>query len=168
MFNGVLQSPWFSCTHQSRALSSSSTFREAQQFYITHLVEYWKHLKYSSSHCPSLQFSGILSQMKNKQNKTHFFPLKIFAHPAYFCFLLDREQSAVRIFCHLAKSILTACGWWGNWNWHIASQVRKTLPKSSRKRLKLEMGKLGLKSFKIWIVLLLVSGFKMKSLYCGR
>lgn len=149
MFNGVLQSPWFSCTHQSRALSSSSTFRKAQQFYITCWVEYWKHLKYSSSHCPSLQVSGVVSQIKNKQNKTHFSLFTMFTYPAYFCFLLDREQSAVRMFCHLAKSILTACGWWGNWNWHITSQVRKTLPKSSRNRLKLEIGKPGLKSFKI-------------------
>lgn len=68
------------------------------------------------------------------------FPTQYF-HPANFCFLLDGEETSADFFCHLSKAIhlLTACGWWESWNWHVKSHVRITLPKSSRKRRKLEL-----------------------------
>lgn len=104
--------------HDSAAHISSSTFRKTQQLYTTRLVESWKHLRYSVSPHPSLQFiflfSGILVSLikKTKQSKTNQ-PAKKknpepnkknpnaspppekkkYSHPAYFCFLLDREQT---------------------------------------------------------------------------
>lgn len=103
--------------HDSAAHISSSAFRKTQQLYTTRLVESWKHLRYSVSPHPSLQFiflfSGIFVSLIKKQNKakptsqpkkktpsqtkkTPTLPprqKKEVLHPAYFCFLLDREQT---------------------------------------------------------------------------
>lgn len=93
MLNGVLQFLWFSCTCQSKAIPSSSAWRKTQQVYITHLREYWRHLRYCLPSPPSVYLSllwyiNVANSNQTKKPKlnnplpqTHLYPKYVFLHP---------------------------------------------------------------------------------------
>lgn len=157
--------------HDSAAHISSSAFRKTQQLYTTRLVESWKHLRYSVSPHPSLQFiflfSGIFVSLIKKQNKAKPTsqpkkknpepnkknpnasppPEKRSITPSLLLFSTRQGTNILQrgfVVIHpKAFTLLTACRWWESWNWLVTSQGRKILPKSSRTRRKLELDSSG-------------------------